>query len=334
MIRRLLALFLIVAVSTPALAAERVTVATQRTIANGALFVAATRGYFKAEGLALAMRAYPSPRAAVEALADGEADFAITDFTAQAFALAGKGAIRAIAAQRREKRNYEGNELIASNAAYDKGLRRYGDLAGKAIALEALGTSFHYQLAQLARIKGFDFNSVTLKPLQSLDAVAAAVREGKVDAAILPGAYARELLTASQAKLIGWVSEVDEPQLGALFASAKTLADRRATAEKFVRAYRHGASDYATALLRRDRYGKRVLDAKTKAAAAAIARYVYPGSGGGPGAVEAGAYFMDPAARLDAADIARQVAWYKAQGLIDKSIDARRVIDPSFTAAN
>lgn len=334
MIRRGLALFLVMAVFTPALAAERVTVATQRTIGNGALFVAATRGYFKAEGLALAMRAYPSPRAAVEALADGEADFAITDFTAQAFALAGKGAIRAIAAQRREKRNYEGNELIASNAAYDKGLRHFGDLADKVIALEALGTSFHYQLAQLARIKHVNFKSITLKPLQSLDAVAAAVRDGKVDAAILPAPLARELLTASQAKLIGWVSEVDEPQLGALFASAKTLAVRHGAAEKFVRAYVRGAADYATALLRRDRYGKRVSDEKTKAAASAIARYVFPGSRGGPDAVEMSAYFMDPAARLDAADIARQVAWYKAQGLIDKSINARHVIDPSFTPAH
>ncbi|MSO67431.1 MAG: hypothetical protein EXR03_06470 [Pseudolabrys sp.] len=35
-------------------------------------------------------------------------------------------------------------------------------------------------------------------------------------------------------------------------------------------------------------------------------------------------------ARLDAADIARQVEWYKAQGLVDQSVDARAVVDLSF----
>ena len=65
-----------------------------------------------------------------------------------------------------------------------------------------------------------------------------AIGKGEIDAAILPAQYARELLVASQAKLIGWCSQVDEPQLGALFTATKTIASRRATVEKFVRAYR------------------------------------------------------------------------------------------------
>jgi NitT/TauT family transport system substrate-binding protein len=312
---------------------ERVTVGTQRTTANGALFLAAARGYFKAEGLTIEMQAYATAQAAAEALAAGSNDFAVADFTAAAFQLAGKGAIKAIAAQLRENRSYEGNELIASNVAYGKGLRKYEDIANKVVGLDRLGTSFHYQLGQLARVKRFDFAGVTLKPLQSFDAVAAAVREGRVDAAILPSQYARELLVASQAKLIGWVSEIDEPQLGALFASSRMIAEKRDTVARFVRAYARGVADYAAALLRKDRYGKRVFDAKTRAAATAIAYYVYPGSAGGAGVVEANVYFMDPRARLDAADIARQVAWYKAQGLIDKTVEPRNVLDLSFTAA-
>ena len=75
---------------------------------------------------------------------------------------------------------------------------------------------------------------------------------------------------SSQGKLVGWYSEIDEQQLGALFAAAKVLETRRATVEKFLRAYARGAADYAAALTRRDRYGKRVSDAKSQGAAAMI----------------------------------------------------------------
>jgi NitT/TauT family transport system substrate-binding protein len=161
--------------------------------------------------------------------------------------------------------------------------------------------------------------------------VARAVSTGKADAAILPILYARELMVSNQARLVGWYSELDEQQLGALFVSAAMLQTRRAAVEKFVRAYRRGTADYAAALLRYDRFRKRISDAKSQAAAATIARYVYPGKSATAAAtVEAGAYFIDAQARLDVADIERQVEWFKAQGLVEAGIDVRSVVDLSL----
>ena len=161
--------------------------------------------------------------------------------------------------------------------------------------------------------------------------MARAVGTNKVDAAILPAPYARELLLADQAKLVGWYSEIGEQQLGALFVNAKVIASKRAIVEKFVRAYRRGAADYAP-MVRYERGGKRVANVQTREIATIIARYVYPGRPLGEAAttVEAGGFSMDPQARLDLADIARQIEWYKAQGLIDKSVDAANVVDTSF----
>ena len=330
MIRRLvLALPLIAIVSIPAAAQERVAVGTQRLATSGALFLAATNGYFKAEGLDVEMTAYTSPQLVVEALAGGSTDFAVAAFTGAAFNLAGKGAIKAIAAGVREKEDYEGNQLIASHAAYAKGLQKPGDIADRSFAIGELGSPYHYQLAQIARIKKFDAGSVLLKPGSSLDAMARQVATGEADATILPALYARELLAANQAKFVANVSAIEETQLGALFVSAKTLA-KRETVEKFLRAYRRGAADYTAALMRNDKYSKRILDAKSKAAAAAIARYVYPNRGDGAAIVETSVYYMDPQARLDAADVERQVEWYKSQSLIDSSVTARSVIDLSF----
>ena len=277
------------------------------------------------------MTAYPTPQLVVEALAGGSTDFGVAEFTGAAFNLAGKGAIKAIATSAREKIGYEGNEIVASNAAHARGLRKAEDIAGKSFAVGPLGGSLHYQLGQIARIKKFDLASVTLKPMQSPDAIARAIASGDVDAAILPPQYAREVLTANQGKLISWLSEIDEPQLGALFASAKTIESRRATVEKFLRAYRRGAAEYAAALMRRDRYAKRVSDATSQAAAKSIAGYVYPGQTSAIAAFEAGLYFVDAQARLEPADIERQVAWLKSQNLIDNSVNARAVVDGSIT---
>ena len=331
MILRAIAALILIALVSPTFAQESVRVGLMPVASNGAVFLAASRGYFKAEGLDVDLRGFASPEAVVQALAGGALDFGVAAFTATAFNLAGKGAITAVAAQARERRGYEGNEIVASNAAFEHGLRDYAKLGGKVIALNLLGSPFHYQLGQIARLKGFALDSVTLKPLQSFAAVARAVQEGRVDAAILPASYANDLLTASQAKLLGWYSDLDEPQLGALFTTGALIAAQRPTVEKFVGAYRRGVADYAKALLRHTRFGKRVHDDESNAAAALIARYIHPGSGG-VHAVEASAYFVDPRARIDMSDIARQIAWYKAQGMIGADVEATRTVDLSFTA--
>ena len=331
MIRLLLAtLSVIASLLYPAGAQERVAVGTMRHTDNGALFLAAARAYFTTEGLDLDMTAYASDQAVAEALAGGGVDFGLAGFTAAAFNFAGRGLIKAIAAQVRDKDSYEGNQILVSNAAYSRGLRKPEQLANNTAAVDLYGSPIHYQFGQVARVNGFDLASISLKPQVSLNAIGKALASGQVDVAILPGSYARDLLTENQAKLVAWYSTLDEQQLGALFASAKVIRTRRTAVEKFMRAYRRGAADYHAAFMRHDRHGKRISNDKSQDAATAIARYVYPGQRRGGEKVEAEAYFMDRQARLDVADIVRQVEWYKAQGVVDKTVNARAVMDLSF----
>jgi NitT/TauT family transport system substrate-binding protein len=315
----------------PATAQERVAIGTQRLTDNGALFLAAAEGYFRAEGIELGMTAYESDQAVVESLAAGTTDFALAGFTPAAFNLAGKGVLKAIAAQTREKRFYENTDIVASNVGFAKGLQKFEDLANKTVAVDGRNLTARYQLEQIARIKKFDVKAVTVKPMPSLDALARAVGTNEVDAAIMPAAYVRELLSANRAKLVGWYSELDDMQFGALFVSTKMIAAKRSVVEKFVKAYRRGVADYAAALLRKDVHSKRTSDLKSREAATTITRYVYPDRGAdGAATVEAGANFIEPQAQLDPADIERQIAWYKARGLIDKNVTVREVLDPSF----
>ena len=164
--------------------------------------------------------AYENDRMVAEALASGATDLALTGFTPVAFDFAGKGTIKAIAARTREKRYYEGTELVVSNIGFRNGLQKFEDLSGKTVAIDALGSISRYQLEQIARVKKVDINRVTVKPMQTLDAIARAIGTNEVDAAIMPALHARELLASNQAKLVGWYSELDEIQFGALFASS------------------------------------------------------------------------------------------------------------------
>jgi len=322
---------LVAGLGLPAAAQERVAIGTQRLTDNGALFLAAAEGYFRAEGIELGMTAYESDQAVVESLAAGTTDFALAGFTPAAFNFAGKGVLKAIAAQTREKRFYENTDVVASNVGFAKGLQKFEDIANKTVAIDSRSMIPRFQLEQIARIKKFDVKSVTVKPLPSLDALARAVGTNEVDGAIMPAAYVRELLAANRAKLVGWYSELDDMQFGALFVSTKMIATKRAVVEKFVKAYRRGVADYAAALLRKDVHSKRASDLKSHEAATTIARYVYPDRGAdGAATVEASANFIEPQAQLDPADIERQVAWYKARGLVDKNVNAREVLDPSF----
>lgn len=316
-------------------AQEHVVVGTMQEVNNGALFMADAAGYFKAEGLDVEMKAYTTPQAVAEALAAGALDFGLTEFSAEAFNLAGKGEIKAVAAQAREKKQTEGNEVLAANAAYAAGMRKIEDLRNHSVGVTFLGSPYHYQVGEIARKKNFDVKSINVKAFHTLDGVATALTDGQIDAVIVPVTYARALLVSGQGRLIAWCSEFDESQLGALFASSKAIAARRPVVEKFVHAYQRGASDYAAALTRHDRYTKRISDEKSRTAAMTIARYVYQGHPLGAAAttVETAAYFIDPQARLDEADIARQIAWFKSQGLVEQSVDPHQVVDLSFLAA-
>lgn len=331
MIRRALVFLLFLVAPYGAAHAESVTIGTTRQVANGALFIAEAKGFFKEEGLDVDMTAYASDRDAVTALAGGATDFALAAFTPASFNYAGRGLIKAVAAQIRERKDIDGNVLVASNAGHANGMRAFENLANRAVALDQLGSHLHYQLAQIARVKNFDFKSMTLKPMQTVEGVARAIASGQADAAVLPMAFARELITSNLARFIGWYSEVDEQQLGALFASSKILSAKRETVVKFIRAYRRGVTEYNKML--RLSQGKRQSTAQTREVAGIIARYAYPGmrADRSTPTVEGGAYYMDPQAKLDPNDIARQVEWLKAQGFVDASVDPKSIVDTSFS---
>ncbi|KQZ02074.1 hypothetical protein ASD45_15340 [Pseudolabrys sp. Root1462] len=331
---RTAALFLLIYSTTavPASAQERVTVATMRSVANGALFVAAARGYFKAEGIDLDMTAYASDAEVAKAMTSGAAEIGFAAWSVETVKLASQGAFKAVAGQIREKNGFEGNEIVISTAAYDRGIRKLEQVRNGVVFVDQVGTSLHYQFMQAAKAKGGNDRDFAVRFAGSPAAAARAVAEGQADIAVLPMTQARNLLSVSQARLMAWCSQMAEPELGAVFASAKMLGARRGFAEKFLRAYRRGVADFHDAFLRLDKYAKRVSNLQSRQAAKILAHYIHPHAALEEAAavLESEVYYMDRQARLDTAELGQRIAWYQAQELIDRNVTAQGVVDLNF----
>lgn len=322
---------LLVGTAAPAAAGakEKITIAALTFISSSPLFIAQEKGYYADEGLEVEFKFFRAAQPVAVAIVSGDADFGVTAFTGGFYNLAGKGALKVIGAQSREVRGYDGSAILVSNKAYDAGFTTVDDFPGHSLAMTQVGSSFHYMIGQVAEQAGFELSRVSLKPLQSVPNMIGALKSGQVDSMIMVPHIAKALAQSGAAKIVGWVADYNPYQVGGLFTSTRNVTERRPMVEKFVRAYQRAAQDYHDALLIRDANGGRVFGAKAEEIIPIINKYVYPNK---PSAerIKAGAMFIDPKGRLDVGDIYRQVAWYQAQGLVDKSVDPKDFIDLSF----
>lgn len=309
-------------------AKDKATIAALAFVSSAPIFIAKERGYFDAEGIELDIKIFNAAQAIAVAVAGGDADFGITAFTGGFFNLAGKGALKVIAAQSREEKGYNFVAYVAGKKAYDAGFRNPKDFAGKSVAVTTIGSSFHYNLGMLADKYGFKLDSVSMKPVQSIPNMMAALSGGQVDATILPANNALKLQADGAGTIIGWVADHTPWQLGALFTSTRNVQGKRPMVERFVHAYQKGLTDYADAFLTKDAAGNRVFGAKAEAAYPILEKWVEPKPS--YEVVKVSANFMDPQGRLLVKNIYDQVAWNQAQGLVDKTVNAKDFLDLSF----
>ena len=226
-----------------------------RLSSSAPVFIAQDKGYFREAGLDIELKFFDAAQPIAVATTSGDVDFGITAFTAGLYNLAGKGTLKVIGGMSREKAGYPLIGYFASNNAYAAGLKTPKDLAGKRIAVTQVGSSFHYSLGLLADKYGFKLADVKVLPLQSLSNAAAALKGETVDAALLPVSTARTLMDAGGAKLLGWVGDETPWQLGAVFASPKTLTNK-ALVTKLLAALARADREYHDVILAAVKDGK------------------------------------------------------------------------------
>jgi NitT/TauT family transport system substrate-binding protein len=303
----------------------KATLGVLRLSSSAPVFIAQEKGYFRNAGLNVELKFFDAAQPIAVATTSGDVDFGITAFTAGLFNLAGKGVLKVIGGMSREKPGYPLIGYFASNNAYAAGLKTPKDLAGKRIAVTQVGSSFHYSLGLLADKYGFKLSDVKIVPLQSLSNAAAALKGETVDAALLPVSTARKLMDDGGAKLLGWVGDETPWQLGAVFASPRTLTNKPLVT-KLLAALGRADREYHDVILSAMKDGTAPVNQQTKPLLEIIAKYTNL-----PIAQVVGnCAYIDPDGKLDVGNVDDQIKWLQAQGFVDKGFDAEAIIAKDF----
>jgi NitT/TauT family transport system substrate-binding protein len=296
-----------------------------RLSSSAPVFIAQDKGYFREAGLDIELKFFDAAQPIAVATTSGDVDFGITAFTAGLYNLAGKGTLKVIGGMSRERAGYPLIGYFASNNAYAAGLKMPKDLAGKRVAVTQVGSSFHYSLGLLADKYGFKLAEVKVLPMQSLSNAAAALKGETVDAALLPASTARKLIDDGGAKLLGWVGDETPWQLGAVFASPKTLADKPLVT-KLLAALARADREYHDVILAAVKDGKAPINEATKPLLEIIAKYTnLPVE-----QVVGNCAYIDPDGKLDVKNVGNQIDWLQGQGFVDKGFTAGDIIAKEY----
>lgn len=321
------------ALASGARAAEPLRLGLLHTLSPAPFYIAQERGYFRDEGVDLTFRFFEAAQPIAAAAVAGDIDVGLTALTGGFYNLAEKGTLKVIGGGMHEEHGYEGSAILVSNKAYDAGLTAPDKLAGHSFAITQYGSSFHYMIGRIAETEHFDIKSVTLRPVQLVPNMIAAVQSGQVDATIAIASQAKPLVASKQAHIIGWVGNIVPYQITALFTTDKMIAQHADLLHRFARAYQKGVADYREAFLRHDATGKPIVDAKTDTAIPLIEKYVFTGDPHAREKILAGVGYYDAGGALDVADVGEQLRWFKAQGLVKGDADAASLIDTHFLPA-
>ena len=314
----------------PARAGEPVRIGLLHTASPAPLYIAQGRGFFTEAGLDVTFRFFEAAQPIAAAAVSGDIDIGITALTGGFFGLASRGALVVIGGGLHEEKGYQGVAILVSRAAYEAGLTSVDKLPGHSFGITQYGSSFHYMLGRIAEVEGFDIKSVTLRPLQQITNMVAAVRTGQVDATMAVAPVARPALESGEAKLIGWVGDIVPYQLTAVFTTRATIEKRAAMLHAFAAAYKRGVNAYRDAFLRMGANGRPIHDAATDAAIPLIEKYVFTGDPDAAAKITEGLGYYDADGALDVRDVIAQLRWFEAQGLVKGEADPKTLIDTSF----
>jgi NitT/TauT family transport system substrate-binding protein len=321
---RLAAVALLALLAAAPASAEKITVGITKNTVSPALLLANDKGFFAAEGLECDMKLMVAGAEEVAvAVASGALDFGGAGLSGGLFNLARQ--VRIIAGGVHEAPGFQGLAMAASNRAWEDGLKSYRDLARiKTFAVTQVGGPTHYALVLAAAKYKFDLAAIRLVPLQSAPNEMAALVGGTIDATAPPTSSAAHAIQQGTVKLIAYVGDETPFQFGAVFASARMVAERPETVERFLRAYRKATRLYHDAFTGPE--GAR----RDGPEAAGILALLAKDLGVSVDDVKLGVSYLDPDGRLDVTDVLHQIEWFRGQGMVKPGVDAAAVIDARY----
>jgi NitT/TauT family transport system substrate-binding protein len=285
---------------------DKVVVGVLPLSSSAPLFLAADLGYFKDENLDVDLQLSRAAAAVAVGVAAGDYDVGATGITAALFNIVmGEAKLRIVADKGRLVPGFQFEALVISKKAHAAGAKGLKDLKGANFGLTTLGSTFHYMLGNLAAKEGMSLADFQLKPLRGLANMVSALSSDQVDFAIFPEPTGSEAVAKGGGVLLSWVDDKLPYQVAAVFYSEK-FATNKDAATRFMKAYVRGTRYYHDHMLKGSEASP-----EFKLGVESIQKWTKQPQQGRRGLI-----FMDRDGKLLADDVARQIAWYAANGFV------------------
>lgn len=313
------ALFLVVLAPWPVLADETVRIGDLPAISNAGIYVAIEQGFFKEKGIVVESERFASGAKMIAPLATGQLDVAIGTPSAALYNSIASGMdFRIVADKGQQRLGYSFVPLVVRKDLWESGrVRSVKDLKGLKVASGAKGINLDYFLAKTLEHAGLAFDSIDMTYLAYPDVLRALAAKA-VDAAIAPepwGVRAEEQKVGVRAFLTEQVPAIATFQVAVVMYSGRFIKERPKVARDFLQAYVRGVKWYGERGLR---------DAEV---AAILAKHTQVP----PETIKATIpFYIDPAARPRAQDIATFQDWFHQMGWVKERAAMERVVDLSF----
>jgi NitT/TauT family transport system substrate-binding protein len=302
---------------------EAVRIGLTRDASTAAVLIAIDAGYFKIAGLEPKLVVLPNDAAVSAAAASGRVDIGMAALSA-AFFRDAAAHLKIIASRSSDRTGFPMYALLVSQKAHAAGLSGVRGLMNARIGVAGADSSEYYGLFSIPSRFNLDPGSLRTVVLKSADAEFKSLAHGDIDAALLP--YPIAVQSATKGRSVFRLSDFAQWQEGVVFATAESIASRRSLIEGFMRAYQHGAADYAINFLNYDDGGDFIPGPQFDRYLQLIARQVNIA----PEFLARTKTYNDRRANLDVADVRKQVQFWKERGKLDGGISADEFVDLSF----
>ncbi len=316
----------LMACTSSAGAAEKVIVATARTISDAGLYMAAFQGWFKDEGIDLDLIGFDSSTKMIAPLGVGDLDVGGGTVSAGLYNAVSRGIkIRVVADKGSIKPGYAFGALMVRKDLVESGrYKDYKDLKGMKVAVIGHGTSNSSALNEALKRGGLKFEDAESIEL-AFPQMIAALRNKAIDAAMMTEPSITGAVDSGvAAKVADYNDFYPNQQTSVLLYSEKFMKERRGTAERFMRAYVKGLRFYYAALKDGRIAGENaekvidILVGNTGIADPAVYRKLAPSG-------------VDPDGRVATASLRNDLALFKQLKLIDNpDIGVDDIMDESF----
>ncbi|HUB96799.1 MAG TPA: ABC transporter substrate-binding protein [Stellaceae bacterium] len=308
--------------------AEEIKLATSRLLAYVAVPLMIDNGFLADEGLKVDLVTFDSAQPITVAVMSGDVDFGVGGLSGAFFNLAAGGKLRIIAAGTREMPGFNGFAYFVSNRAWAEGLRSLTDLPHHSVGVTQLGTTLEYSLGLAVEKYRLDFSTIRVMAMNSNTNLVAGLVGGQLDAGVVPSAILQPEMERGTVKRLAWVGdEVPGIQNNVAYASERVITQNPDLVARFLRAYRKAARLYHDAVADNDE--KRRDGPHFKEVVASVAQFGHLTPEQALGVLP----WIDRDARVDIADVKRQIAWYRSQGMIKGDVDLDAFLDRRFAEA-